>query len=350
MLFGHRIDWRCTEGLEDVMKKPINLAIRSTFLMALVMGMTSSHATLYTGSLYYTTYNGGQNVWSIGFGYDTVANAYSLNNNTNIASTNGADGIIFASNGNLLIGGQGSGNVYEVNKTTGSVINTQFTGTASYHLTLDPNGNKVYTSDFGGRLNTLAVPIGTGNTGTTITGGDSGITQIAFGLGNTVFYVNGNPNGGGNLGTINLATGVTTRLYSSIQPAHGLIFDPYTNLVTMFGAGHTGTMSALDGSGLKVSGSSFACDFDQGAVNGSGIALVAGCGGLTLIDYTQSHDITNPDWYGSIFVNSFIDDVAPLIGAGSECGTNCNSVPEPGIIALFGVGLLGFAMSRRRKI
>ncbi|MCG2576909.1 PEP-CTERM sorting domain-containing protein [Dechloromonas sp. XY25] len=331
------------------MKKPFTLAIRSTFLVALVVGMTSSHATLYTGSLYYTTYNGGQNVWSIGFGYDTVTNAYSLNNNTNIASTNGADGIIFGSNGNLLVGGQGSGNVYEVNKNTGSVVNTQNTGAPSFHLTLDPNGNKVYTSDFGGRLNTVAVPVGTGSTSTTITGGDSGVTQIAFGLNGAVFYVNGSPNGGGNLGTIDLSTGVTTRLYSSVLPAHGLIFDPFTNLITMFGAGRTGTMSALDGSGLTTSDTSFICDFDQGALNGSGIALVAGCGSLTLIDYTQSHDITHPDWFGSIFVNSFIDDVAPLIGAGSECGNNCGTVPEPGTIVLIGLGFLGFATSRRRK-
>ncbi len=92
----------------------------------------------------------------------------------------------------------------------------------------------------------------------------------------------------GNLGTLDLTTGTTTRLYSGVRPAHGLIYDPFTNLMTMFGAGHTGTMNASDGSDLRISNAAFTCDFDQGAVTGTGIALVAGCGGLTLLDYTQS--------------------------------------------------------------
>lgn len=331
------------------MSKILAGMLRATLSVALVTGAVNAEASVFSGTLFYTTYSGGQNVWSIGFNYDSTAHSYNLNNNTNIASTNGADGIIFAPNGNLLIGGQGSGNVYEVNKTNGAVVNTQFTGTASYHLTLDPSGNKVYTSDFGGRLNTLSIPIGTGNTPTNIIGNDGGITQIAFGMGSSVFYVNGSPNGGGNLGTIDLSTGATSRLYSSVTPAHGLIFDPFTNMITMFGAGHTGTMSATNGSGLKTSNTQFTCDFDQGAVTGTGIALVAGCGQLTLLDYTQSHDITNPDWYGSISVNGSIDDVAPLVGAGSACGANCGTVPEPATLSLMSLGIIAATLVRRRK-
>jgi hypothetical protein len=331
------------------MSRILARTLRGALSLVLVAGAVNAEATLFSGTLFYTTYNGGQNVWSIDFNYSTTTNNYSLTNNTNIASTNGADGIIFGPTGNLLIGGQGSGNVYEVNKTSGAVLNTQFTGTQSYHLTLDPNGNKVYTSDFGGRLNTLSTPIGTGNTPTTIIGSDGGITQIAFGMGSTVFYVNGSPNGGGNLGTIDLSTGTTTRLYSGVTPAHGLIFDPFTNMITMFGAGHTGTMNATDGSGLKTSNTQFTCDFDQGAVTGTGIALVAGCGRLTLLDYTQSHDITNPDWFGSIFVNGAIDDVAPLVGAGSECGNRCGHVPEPTTLSLLGLSIIGAMLARRQR-
>lgn len=332
------------------MNKPRSATLRTALSLSLAVGAACAQATAFTGTLYYTTYNGGQNVWSIDFSYDSLTQVYGLNNNTNIASTNGADGIIFAPNGNLLIGGQGSGNVYEVNKTSGAVLNTQSTGTPSYHLTLDPSGNAVYTSDFGGRLNKVGVPLGSGNTPTTINGNENGVTQVAFGQGGSVFYVNGSPNGFGNLGTIDPTTGATTRLYSSVMPAHGLIYDPFTSLMTMFGAGHTGTMNASDGSDLKVSSTSFACDFDQGAVTGTGIALVAGCGGLTLLDYTQSGDITNPDFFSSIFVNSFIDDVAPLVGAGSECGNNnCADVPEPGTFGLLGLGIAGGLALRRRR-
>ncbi|MBS0292499.1 MAG: PEP-CTERM sorting domain-containing protein [Proteobacteria bacterium] len=331
------------------MDRHLSKTLRIGALLACAIGTASTQAAPVTGTLYYTTYNGGQNVWSIDFSYDSSTHNYSLTNNTNIASTNGADGIIFGANGNLLIGGQSSGNVYELNRTTGALINTQNTGAPNYHLTLNPSGTSVYTSSFEGSLKTLSVPIGSGSTTTAVTGGDSGVTQIAFGLGGQVFYVNGNPNGHGNLGTIDLSTGFTNRLYTDVVPAHGLIFDPFTNLITMFGDGYTGTMNASNGSGLKVSNQQFTCDFDQGAVTGTGIALVAGCGRLTLLDYTLSNDITHPDYYQSIFVNDSIDDVAPLVGAGS-CGTHCGTVPEPATLGLFGFGIAAILASRRRRV
>ena len=316
-------------------------------MLLLLAGQVS--AAVFTGTVYYTYFTGGQNVWSVGYSYDEATQTFNLNTPQNIASTNGADGIIFAPNGNLLIGGQGSGNVYEVNRATGAVVNTQFTGTPSFHLTLDPSGNTVYTSDFGGRLNKVAIPIGSGNTPTNISGDETGITQVAFGTGSTVFYVQGSPNGFGNLGTIDLATGVTDRLYTGVQPAHGLVFDPFTDLITMFGAGRTGTMDATDGSNLLTSGSVFGVgDFDQGAVDGFGHALVAGSGALTFIDYHLSGDITKPNFVANRFSSggvsfSGIDDVAPLTGPGS----NPNPIPEPSTWVLIALGLAGLLVSRR---
>jgi hypothetical protein len=324
-------------------------AIAVGAMLVLLSGQAS--ATVFTGVLYYTYFTGGQNVWRVSYSYNDVTKAFALATPQNIASTNGADGIIFAPNGNLLIGGQNSGNVYEVNPGTGAVVHTQFTGTPSFHLTLDPNGNNVYTSNFGGRLNILSLPIGSGNTPRNISGDDSGLTQVAFGIGGTVFYVQGSPNGFGNVGTIDLATGITDRLYASVRPAHGMVFDPFTDLITMFGAGATGTMDASDGSDLLTSGVIYGVgDFDQGAVDGFGHALVAGSNAITFIDYHLSGDITNPDFVTNVFNSggiSFanIDDVAPLAGPGSNPG----KLPEPMTLVLLALGMVGLLASRRGK-
>ena len=326
--------------LKHVKAHCLAVAAVSSFCMA------AAHATTFSGTLYYTNFTGGQNVNKVDYNYDDATNSFTLGAPSNITSTNGADGIIFSSSGNILVGGQTSGNVYEVNPTTGAIIGTQNTGTASYHLALDPSGNVVYTSDFGGSLNSVTLPVGGGNTNHAITGDDSGLTQLAFGTGGTVFYVDGQPNGNGNVGTIDLSTYITTRLYSTVTPAHGMVFDPYTDLITMFGAGQTGTMSAADGSGLMTSGAIFpVSDFDQGAVDGLGHALVAGSNSITFIDYSLSHDITHPDYTASIGGFSGIDDVAPLVGAGAPPPP---SIPEPSTIALTCLGLLSLIASRRR--
>ncbi len=160
--------------------------------------------------------------------------------------------------------------------------------------------------------------------------------------------MNGTPNGYGNVGLVNLATGMSTRLYSHVQAAHGLIFDPFTELITLFGAGNTGTLNASDGSGLKTSGNIFKVDdFDQGAVDGKGHALIAGGNSITFVDYSLSRDITRPDFTTSIggFIN--IDDLAPLIGAGSN--PIPPAIPEPGTLALLGLGFVGLHWSKRRK-
>jgi len=325
----------------------LRLPIATTVAAAGLLASGPSTAALFVGDLFYTTYSGSPNVFKVAYSYDDVAHSFGLAAPTSVASVGGADGIIFGTNGNLLVGGQGTGNVYEVNPTSGATVATQATGAPSYHLTLDPSGTKVYTSDFGGALKTLGTPIGSGVTTTGITGSEGGVTQIAFGTGGAVFYVNGAPNGGGNVGTINLGTGATSRLNSSVLPAHGIVYDPFSDVMTLFGAGHTGRFSAADGSGLKTSVAAFSCDFDQGAVDGKGHALVAGCGGITLIDYSVSGDITAPDYFSFIGGFGAIDDLAPLVGAGSAPPPT--GTPEPGSLALAGLALAGLVGSRRRR-
>ena len=83
-------------------------------------------------------------------------------------------------------------------------------------------------------------------------------------------------------------------------------------------------------------------DFDQGAVDGFGHALVAGSNSITFIDYHLSGDITHPDFTTSIGGFGAIDDVAPLTGPGS------NPTPEPGTLLLLAAGIAGLAAARRK--
>jgi hypothetical protein len=305
----------------------------------------AAHADVFKGELFYTNFTGGANVNKVSYSYNDVTHSFQLGSPTNIAFANGADGIIFDAHGNLLVGGQGNPFVHQYT-TAGKLLADGFTqGSSTFHLALDPSGTKVYTSNFGGPLITLPLSplIGSGIV-TNITGDDHGLTQVAFNpKTGKVLYQDGFPNGFGNVGFIDLATGVTTRTLTTLQAAHGIVFDPFTQRITLFGAGDVATLN--DNGSLFNQFSTGVPDFDQGAVDGKGHALVAGSGGITLIDYRKSGDITHPDFI--TFAGGFggIDDVAPLSGVGSQ------TTPEPSTMALLAAGGMSLAAGawRRRR-
>ena len=311
-------------------------------------GLASADAT--SGTMFYTLFTGGTNVWKVSYSYDgTVA---TLGAPTAIVASPGADGIVFAPSGNLLIGGAGAGRVYEYT-TAGALVGSGSALAPAFHLALDPSGSKVWTSTFGGPLADLPLgPIADASTLHVISGSEGGVTQIAFAPSGKVFYVNGSPNGGGNLGSIDLSTFVTTRFSSSVTSAHGLVYDSFTGLMTTFGAGSVGSFdpaSATPGTTLKEFATGV-CDFDQGAVDGKGHALIAGCGAITFIDYSTSMDITSPTNYIKSFGGfAGIDDVAPLSGLGAP--PPGDKVPEPASTALTlaALGLMAYAMRRRQR-
>jgi hypothetical protein len=312
---------------------------------------SGAQATEFNGTAFFTDFSNGT-VHSVDYSYNDVSHVFTTGAPNLIATVPGADGIVFAPNGNLLVGGQGTNQVFNVNPTLGTFTSASTT-TPSFHLTLAPDGQSVYTSNFGGPL--VQVPLsnfGTANAPniTNVTGSDSGLTQIAFAAGKT-FYVNGQPNSNGFVGTIDLNTGMTTRLVPTpVLAAHGIIFDPFSGLIDLFGGGNVATINPNT---LAVSASvhfpNAPGDFDQGAPDGLGHALIAGSGGLTFIDY-EGTSILTPNFvtFRSGFGN--IDDIAPLTGLGAPPGVPgpIAGAGLPGLILACG-GLLGW-WRRRQKI
>src|SRR5208337_5291500 len=99
------------------MKRKIMFLGLMTLLLTCLVA-TTAHAGAVSGTLFYTEFAppGNNPIGEINYNFDGVSTV-TYTGNTTIAHTNGADGIIFAPDGNLLIGGQTTGNIYEV--TTG---------------------------------------------------------------------------------------------------------------------------------------------------------------------------------------------------------------------------------------
>ena len=318
----------------------------------MVLQGSTAKADSISGTLYYTTFSGGENVWSVGFNYN--GSMFTLGASTGIAATSGADGILFAPDGNLLVAGQGN-NLTEV-KPTGGIVTSVAPGGASFHLALTSNSsNALVYNLWNGSGNTpiSAVTLSAGGlsangvayTVTCPTGCSTDVRGVILDPVNGQSYYGTAPDGGsGNFGTITFNDVAHTATLSAPLLtgvfAHGLSFDPFTNDIIFNSAG---TISQFDPTtGTIVSSVTGSGNFDQAAEDGKGHLFVASNNGsLEFVDYDATGLIgAASNFKAEPFLKGSLDDIAPLSGLGG------GNIPEPTTWMMLGTGLLVLGVGR----
>ncbi len=317
----------------------------SCYLVVSIVGyLEIASASPFTATMYFTDFSSHE-ISRIGLTYDG-AGGLTTSGQTVIATTPGADGIVFTSDGFLAIGGQGNA-VYRVNPTTGAYTTQTAGGTAAFHMMVAPNGT-IWSSGIPGTPAHYNSTLTNNGTAVPLAGDDLFIDSISWtGSDSTEgFYTSSGAGGHGNFGTIDLTTASTTRIYSGLEAAHGMTYDPYTGNLILFGDSHITQIDPVSHaivSDYFQPGSSI--NFDQGTVDGKGhIFAASNDGNLVLIDYSVSKKVGAPDFTPNVvFLTRFLDDIAPLVGPGSS------PVPEPASAGLLlSGGLLALVQLRRR--
>jgi hypothetical protein len=294
--------------------------------LALTAIAPSAAAGTAEGELYYTRYQGvsTERVRKVAYSYD--GSALVLGSPQPIpGSLPGADGIVFAPDQDLLIGGQ-SQYLHKLDPMTGVVESQAGQGPSPnlYHVMLDPLGDRAWAAGIPGDI--VEFPLGPFGPGTVhdVTGDDGSVVQITWAQGEA-FYTTSNGSGTGHFGRIDMSTFQTTRLLANVPWAHGMSYDEENGILFAFGgtwiaqidprAPRTIVSTLQFPSGITT--------LDQGTVDGEGhLFIAANNGNLVFIDYSQTLLVGDPANFVSVqFLESFLDDVAPLSGSGSPCDT-----------------------------
>jgi hypothetical protein len=276
------------------------------------------------------------------------SSSFTLGAVADIAATPGADGLVFTSDGQLAVGGQGNA-VYKVDpNATNSFTGVTAGGTSAFHMMVAPNGT-IYSSGIPGTPASYPGNLSANGVAHPLSGDDTAIDTIIWpnaADSNHAVYTSSGSGGHGDIGFLDLTTFTTTQVASGVPAAHGGTYDPFTNTVILFGDSHITqfdpvTLAVV--SDLAVGGETF----DQGTVDGKGHIFVASnSGDFLFLDISGSKLVGSPNFQSVQFLASDLDDVAPLSGGGSHV-----AVPEPSSLALLGmaVGSMCVYGWRRRR-
>jgi hypothetical protein len=283
-------------------------------------GAGACGSSVTSGDLYFTRYSGAPNLQKVHFDYSS--GKFTLAKPTAVATLNGVDGVVFAPDGDLLVGGQGD-TVHKVHIASGKSTDVR-AGASAYHLSLDPGRKKLWASGIPGPLAEIPLnPFGKG-VAHPITGDNENITSIAFDGSGHSYYTSSGAGGFGSVGRIDLKKFTTKRVISDLPAAHGMVFDRFTGNLLLFGSTH---ITQIDPSSMKVVSDLTIKDavvLDQGTVDGHGYVFVASNNGqIVFVDYTGSKKVgAKGNKVVVQFVETNLDDVAPLSGVGAATCTS----------------------------
>jgi LPXTG-motif cell wall-anchored protein len=289
--------------------------------------------------------------------YEAAGSQIQVGTSRVVANLPAADGLAISPDGDLLVGGAKTGNIFKVNPKSGAVV-TQPSGIATaFHVTVAPDGTKAWTAGLPGTLASVPLkPFGPG-AAQPLHGDDQAITTVGFAPQGT-FYTAGSSFGSGNFGSLNLATLQTKRILPDLRGAHGFTYDPFSKDILLFGSftvvqidpAHPDTVLSL----RPVPNMAF----DQGVADGQGHVLAASnTGFVVLFDYSSSGVIgAKSTKVSKAFLDTNLDDIAPLGqltvasgAAASSGGSPTTSLALVGLVVLLVIGGVLGLRSRQNK-
>ena len=292
--------------------------------------------TAVSGELFYTTFEPPA-VKKVSFTYDE--SGFRIGRRVLIAKLPGADGIVFAPNGKLIVGGGSTGMVFQVDPESGDVQSVKSGAPNAFHVSVDPSGAHVWTAGLPGPLAEVPLEPFADGTVRTVTGDDPLVTSVGFALGKA-FYTTSDLNGGGNFGRIDLTAMRTERLMADLRGAHGITFDESTASLFLFGSFSILQIDSGSPDVISSQRNFLGLRFDQGTVDGRGHLFAADNGGkLVFVDYSATRKIGDDrNRVETRFLDPGLDDLAPLTGPGAR--PEAESKSRTPLFLLVGIGLV----------